>query len=449
MDTKARTSSGSLLRSLVRFCLPLILSGVLQQLYNWADAFIVGNAEGDLALAAVGATSAVVNLYVNLITGFTLGLSVLFAHKHGEGDDGAFPKLLYSFVILLGGVFLLLSLLGSLLTAPLLRVMHTTADTFDAAHGYLKIIFIGFPFLAVYNVYSAALRGLGDSKTPFFAVLFSSVLNVGLDILFVYGLHAGVVGAAAATVISQIGMTVFTVIYGVKRYKPLRPAGNPFEGGLISEGLRLGLPTMLQSSVSSAGSLVLQRFMNGFGTATVTAITTAYRIDSVIMVPIVNLGSGISTLTAEKRGAGKNAEAYRLFKIGACTSAAVSVVLTFTVILTGGTLLSAFGAGEEAVLIGKRFFLRISCFYSVYGLATAIRSYLEGLGDVIYSSIAVAVSLVFRIITSYALAIYLSDAVIAYAEAFSWILLLLLYAFRLKAKRAAPPLFGRHASAGG
>ena len=171
--------------ALLKFSLPLIFSGILQQLYNWADAFIVGNVEGELALAAIGATTTVVNFYVTAITGFTLGVSIFIAQQYGSGERAFISTILSTFSIFLGCIFLVLSGLGIFFTHPLLLLLHTTADTIILAKEYLQIIFLGIPFLAVYNVYSAALRGIGDSKAPFYSVLLSSIVNVILDIVFV------------------------------------------------------------------------------------------------------------------------------------------------------------------------------------------------------------------------------------------------------------------------
>ena len=435
MDTvvQSRDSLGRLAYILVKFSLPLIFSGILQQLYNWADAFIVGNVLGERALAAVGSTTSSVNLYVLAINGFTLGLSILFAQKFGSGETENLKKILSTFLWALGGVFLVLAGAGMCLTRPLLQLLHTTPESIDWAEDYLHIILAGVPFLAVYNIYSAALRGIGNSRAPFYAVLISSVVNVVLDVLFVAGLGMGVAGAAVATVISQVAMTVFLVCYGVQKYPVLRfrPGRGSFDRAMLWRGLHFGIPPMLQSSVSSVGSLILQNFMNGFGTQTVAAVTTAYRVDSIVMVPILNLGSGISTLVAQSRGAGNEARARRLFRVGAAVMAGVSLLLTVLVIPTGGELIALFGAGEEAIAIGDNFFRRIASFYVVFGLATTVRSYLEGMGDVVYSSLAGMTSLACRIFLSYALVGVFANMVIAYAEAFSWVLLLLLYLVRM------------------
>ncbi|MCH1983211.1 MATE family efflux transporter [Ruminococcus sp. OA3] len=434
--TEIQNTQKSIASVLIKFSIPLILSGVLQQLYNWADAFIVGNVEGELALAAIGATGTVINFYLMAITGFTLGLSILFARKAGSGDTGFISKILSTYSILLGIVFVLLAAAGIWLTPPILHLMHTTQNTVHLAEDYLQIIFAGIPFLAVYNVYSAALRGIGDSRAPFLAVLVSSVINVLLDILFVAVLHLGVGGAAGATVISQAAMTTFLIVYAVITHSKLRfRFKQAIHRKALLQGLRLGFPPMIQSSVSAFGSLLLQNFMNGFGTQTVAAITTAYRVDTIILLPIINLGSGISTIVAQSHGAGKIKETQRIFASGTAIMTAVSLFLTLLVIPTGGRLISMFGVGKDAAEIGQDFFQRIACFYLIYGLATALRGYLEGIGHLLYSSIAGIASLVFRIFASYTMAALFHNMVIAYAEGFSWGILLLLYLIRLMQKR--------------
>ena len=433
MTAKGENSFRDIAGVLIRFSLPLILSGILQQLYNWADAFIVGNVEGEAALAAVGATTIVVYFYVMVITGFTLGLAVLFAQKYGGGQLSAIPKILSTFSLVVGVFFTLVAGLGIWLVSPLLNLLNTTADTILLAEEYLRLVLLGVPFLAVYNVYSAALRGIGDSKAPFYSVLLSSVVNVLLDILLVAVLRWGVAGAAVATAVSQAAMTAFLVVYSIRKYDILRfgRGGRLIDYEMLAEGCRLGFPPMIQSGVSSAGSLILQNFMNGFGTQTVAAITTAYRVDSIVMVPIINLGSGISTLVAQSFGGGDMRRARKILGVGSVVMIVVSLLLTVLVIPTGGKLIAFFGAGEAAAAIGDSFFRRIAVFYVVFGLATAARSYLEGIGDVLYSGVAGISSLVFRIIFSYAVVGVFANMVIAFAEGFSWVWLLLMFLIRM------------------
>ena len=216
MNEKKQDDFKMIVHTLVNFSLPLIGSGILQQLYNWADAFIVGNVEGELALGAIGATTTIINFYIMAIIGFTLGLSILVGQKFGKGEMEYINKILAIFSVLLGLLSVIIVLFSVKHTLFILQALHTTEDIIVSAQIYLQIILLGIPFLAIYNVYSAVLRGIGDIRAPFLAVLISSVINVVLDIVFVVILRWGVEGAAAATVFSQIGMTLFLVLYTIK-----------------------------------------------------------------------------------------------------------------------------------------------------------------------------------------------------------------------------------------
>lgn len=432
---KEKIDNKSISHSLIKFSLPLILSGIMQQLYSWIDAIIVGNSEGNLALGAVGSTTTISNFFISVITGFTLGLSILFAHKFGSGKISVIPQILSSFTILTGFIFSIISAGGFIFTPVLLKLMDTTPEVISLSEDYLRIIFAGIPFLAVFNIYSAALRGIGDSRTPFFAVLISSVCNIILDLIFIVLLGFGVKGAAAATVISQTVMTIFIVIYGRKKHRILSIKRKTFSKTAISRGISYGTPPMIQSSLTAFGNLILQNFMNSFGTETVIAITTAYRIDSIILLPIINLGSGISTIVAQSYGAGENKKAKKTLSVGIILMTAIALTLTVLIVFFGKYLIALFGADGSAVDIGQRFFIRIASFYIIYGLATAAKGYIEGKGYMLYSGIAGMTALVVRIIASYVMAGTFGNMVIAYAEAFSWGVLLILYFAKIIRKR--------------
>ncbi|MGI6199653.1 MAG: MATE family efflux transporter [Christensenellales bacterium] len=433
----SQNSWGRTALALAKFSLPLILSGVLQQVYSWVDAFIVGNVEGELALAAIGATGTLLGFVLTAVTGFTVGLSILFAQTYGRGEHELIPKILATFSALMGVLCAALAAGGAALCEPLLRLLDTPPDILAMAADYLRVSFIGLPFLAVYNLYAAALRGIGDSRAPFLAILVSSAVNIVLDLAFVAGLGWGVTGAAAATVLSQGAMTVFLVAYGAAKH-PLvrfRPGRGSIDRSALIQGCRLGLPPMIQSSVGAFGGLLLQNFMNSFGAHTVAAISTAYRVDSVILLPVNNLAAGISTLVGQAHGAGDGRRARRVLSAGAALMAGVSLLLTGLIIPTGGQLIALFGVGPEAVAIGRLFFRSIAGFYLVYGLAAALRGYLEGRGDVMFSSAAGIASLACRIGCSYALRPLWGNMTIAYAEAISWGLLLTLFAARAALRR--------------
>ena len=423
-------------KALLLFTIPLILSGLFQRLFNWVDAFIVGNVEGELALAGIGATTAIYNLFVTVITGFTAGLSVLAAQQYGMGERKSLTALLSSYTVLLGAIFAAVSLAGILFTDPILTLLDTPRAIFASAESYLKILLIGIPFLAVYNTYSAILRGVGNSRAPLWAILISSAANVLLDLVFVAGLRYGAAGAAVATVLSQIAMTAYVVIYTVRKYPALRfsLSKNCLCAAALRQGAVFGLPGAIQSGASSAGSVFLQQFMNGFGEQTVAAITTAYRVDTVIFLPIINFGSGIATIVAQNIGAGEEKRAKSVFKIGLLMMLAISFGLTLLVLLLGEHLIALFGLTADTIAIGKAFFYAIAGFYFLYGLSMAIRGYLEGLGDMLFSGVAGILSLVVRIFCSYAFRPVFDNMVVAYAEAFSWIFLLIVLFLRCRQK---------------
>ena len=419
---------------LVSFTLPLILSGLFQQLFSWVDAFIVGNVNGEAALAAIGATNSIYSLFVSLITGFTSGLSVLCAQMHGRGEKERIRETLSSNVIVLTLVFLFISFAGLVFTGDLLSVMDTPENILFQSESYLSIMMTGIPFLVVYNVYSAVLRGEGNSRAPFTAVLVSSLSNVVLDLLFVAGFGMSCAGAAAATVIAQAAMTVYLVIYTVVRYPHLhfRLFCRPVGVHTLKKSAVFGFPPSVQSGITSAGNVVLQSFMNGFGEKTVAAITTAYRVDTVILLPIINLGSGISTLVAQREGSGDRQGALKVLRAGLVLMASVSLALTLLVFTFGSSLIAMFGLSGDTVLIGRSFFRGLSTFYMVFGLSMALRGFIEGRGDMLASGLLGISSLTVRIIMSYVMKPFFGNMTIAYAEAVAWIYQLIVYFIRFR-----------------
>ncbi|MBR5267639.1 MAG: MATE family efflux transporter, partial [Lachnospiraceae bacterium] len=409
-------TKGSLVRALIEFSIPLILSGILQQLYSWADAFIVGNMEGGQALAAIGSTTSIVYLFTGAIIGFTSGLSILSARYFGEGRQEIQKVLLSTFSLILGILFILPCILGAVCMDPILRILDIPSDIYQMAGTYLRIILVGVPFLAVYNVYCAVLRGCGDSKAPFYSVMVSSVANIFLDVLFVGVFRWSVAGAALATILAQIAMTLFTVCYTEKRYEDLRlgKALGKVDQEILKEGSLFSIPLMLNSVISSFGSVALQSFMNSFGSTTVAAISTAYRVDSIIMLPVTNLGAGISTITSQNLGAGQKERVKKGLYVGIAIMSIVSVFMTIFVINFGGTLVALFGISAESIEIGKAFFRSLAMFYLLFSVCVAIRGYIQGLGDVNYTTFVGISSLAVRIAASYLLRPVMGNLIIGW-----------------------------------
>lgn len=441
----------SITRELIAFSIPLVLSGLLQQLYSWVDAFIVGNIVGEGALAAIGLTGAVNQLFIFGITGFAAGINILAARHYGGGNIRIQKHILYTFSIVLTAAVLLLAVSCTGAADAILRLLSTPEDIFTDASTYLRIILCGMPFLALYNVYCAVLRGMGDSTLPLYSIVVSSAVNLVLDLLFVWVLGWGVAGAALATFIAQAAMTGYTVLRSLSKYPYLRfayieesQAGSvsgdspKFRKDILRQGLALATPITIQSIINALGCLVLQGFMNTFGSMTVAAITTAYRVDMVLLLPVVNLTTGISTLTSQNIGAGREDRAQEVLKAGSKLMAAIAVVLTAVIFLFGKYFILLFGVSRETAELGGAFFTRLAAFYIIFALANAFRGYLEGRGDVLFSGLNGIGCLLVRIILSYALVGLFYNMVIAYAEGFSWALMLALYMLRYQKIKNRP-----------
>lgn len=419
-------TEGPLGRKLILFSLPLILTGILQQLYSWADALIVGNVEGDLALAAIGSAIIVPNMISLLIIGFVSGVSIYTAQLSGEGDTLRIWSLLRSMAIFWGIGMLLSGVVLTLCAPKILKLLHTAEDVYPQAINYLRVYLCGTSFVAIYNIYAAVLRGLGNSKVALQGGLISSCINILLDLLFVVILHWSVVGAALATVISQLEAAIFIVVYTHKKYRlPLRQMPtNPQD---IRNALRLSSPLAIQSGIKSAGNLILQGFMNGFGSQIVTAVTTAYRIDTVILLPVMNLGIGISTAVAQNIGSGKTDRARAAFHIGARIMLILTLITTMAVLTGGSKMLGLFGLERETVELGAVFFRSMSLFYPVFGFSIVLKSSLDGYGSTALTSLVNVLALAIRILMSYKVGDKLGVIVFALAEATSWIAMMVIF----------------------
>ena len=432
-----KPSRSSLALEMIRFSLPLVMSGVLQQLYSWADAFIIGHAEGEMQLAAVGATTSLSSFLSNTILGLTLGLSIMAAQHIGAGRRERVRSLFTGFLPLLCAGYALIALGARFFLSPVLVLMETPAQIFDDALSYLRIILLGVPFLACYNLYAALLRALGDTKAAFYAVLISSLANVALDILFVAVLPFGVSGAAAATVLSQIGMTLFIILYAARKEPELlRLSGFTLpQRGVLSEGMRFAAPPALKNSVTSLGHLALQGFMNSFGATTVLAVTTAYRVDCITLLPIINLGAAVSIMTARAKGAGDRQKIRACLKTGVGLMLVISVLLAGAMFLFGAAFVGLFSVTGDALQQGRVFFQDLSIFYPIFGVSIILQSVLEGVGDISFCSVIGVGALALRIALSYALRPIFAERTIAIAEGIVWTTTLVVFAVRMALRK--------------
>lgn len=412
---------GKITPSFVRFALPLVITGILQQLYNIVDAVIVGNYVGELELAAIGATTFITVLFTNTIIGFTGGVTILVSQSYGAGKKDAIGHILHGFALLLLVVSVVLGGAGVLLCRPLLQLINTPGSLVAPAVGYMQIVLLGVPFVVLYNQYGAVLRGMGNSRAAFQALLLTSAVNIALDLLFVRVFLWGLRGAAIATAVAQVLSALYLMLYCRVNYAELaRKQGVGMHWPLIKRGIRLGLPIALQSAVSSLGSLLLQNILNSFGALGITAVTTAYRIDSLTLLPVTSIGSAVSTFTGQNLGARNISRIQKGLRVGMTMGIAVAVVMTGFVILAGKTLLSLFGISEAAITMGNSFFVMLAVFYPVYAAGCVLSGYLQGHGDTRFTAVAIIGCLAIRVVASYTLAGIVGFPIIAFAEAAGW-----------------------------
>lgn len=300
-------TSGASFPLILNFTLPLLLGNLLQQTYSLMDAAIVGKYLGINALASVGASTSVVFLILGFCTGCCSGFSIPVAQKFGARDYVTMRRFISVSLKISGVMSVVLAIITSLLCAFILRTMQTPENIFDGAYIYLLITFIGIPSIFFYNLLSGIIRALGDSKTPFWFLLLSSVLNIILDLFCIIVLGWGVAGAAIATVFSQGVSSVLCYIYMNRKYEILKttPSERRFRSDIARQLLCIGVPMGLQFSITAIGSIMLQSANNALGTACVAAFTAAMRIKMFFMCALDSLGIAMATYSGQNYGAGK------------------------------------------------------------------------------------------------------------------------------------------------
>lgn len=306
-------TEGNILRLIIMFALPILVGQIFQNLYNSVDAIVVGNYVGTTALAAVSSSSDIAQLLVGFFTGLSTGCGVLFARYFGAKNyeklhDSIHTALAFALALGFG-----MALLGIIFTPFLLKIVDCPADVYDEAALYLRIYLAGILFTSIYNVGAGILRAVGDSKSPFYFLVFSSCVNIVLDLLFVAWMGMGVAGVAIATIISQFG-SVSMVFYRLVRtndvYK-VNLKALKVDKSLLLEVIDLGLPAAIQSSLISISNLFVQRYINGFGSSAMAGIGAAKKIDKFVGLTSQSIGLSVTTFVSQNYGAGKLDRAFK------------------------------------------------------------------------------------------------------------------------------------------
>ncbi len=416
-------------KSLFFFALPMILGNLFQQFYNMADSVIVGQCVGEDALAAVGASYSLTTVFIMIAIGGGIGASVITSQYLGAKEYDRMKTSVYTALLTFAAVSVLLGIFGFLMCGRILTALRTPQNILPDAVLYLRIYFVGLPFLFMYNILSSVFNALGNSKTPLYLLIFSSVLNVGLDFLMVLAFHMGVAGVAVATVTAQ-GLSA--VISFLLLMKALRSYGERKEKGEVSYYstemlggmVKIAIPSMLQQSIVSIGMLLVQSVVNGFGSSVLAGYTSGIRIESICIVPMIATGNAVSTFTAQNLGAGSAERVKKGYR------SAYGIVLGFGIVIFAvlsvfhRQIIAAFieeGSGAASFAIGDSYLEFMRFFFVFIGLKAITDGVLRGAGDVGVFTLSNLINLGIRVFVSFRFASIWGVEAVWYAVPMGWI----------------------------
>jgi len=373
-------TEGSIMKKMILFSSPIFLTNMLQTSYQVIDSLWVGNLLGASALGAIAISGTVIFTILAFIIGInTAALTILSQHK-GAKDEEGLKKSLNGFVVILGSMTVLLGILGFFISESILEWMGTPDDMLPLATLYLRINFIGILFLFGYNFIATVLRALGDSKTPIRFVLLAVILNAILDPIFISVLDFGIAGAAYATVVSQGTAFLYGLIYTI--YKAGVPFSVPFlpHKDQMKKIFKLGLPSGLSMMVISGGVLAIMTVVTGFGEEVVAGFGAAQRLDSLIMLPALTLGSAINSMAGQNIGAGKWDRVGDISRNGLILIAVVSLSLSTIVFFSAEYAILMFVQEPDTVAFGTMYVRTVAFFYPFLGINFVLNGVIRASG---------------------------------------------------------------------
>lgn len=426
MKNKQKLLNGAPGRALFFFALPMILGNLFQQFYNMADSVIVGRFVGEEALAAVGASYSFTNVFIMIAIGGGIGSSVLTSQYLGAGKYREMKTSVYTSLITFALLSALLAGFGFRYNPQIMSALKTPENIYDDALFYLQIYFTGLPFMFMYNVLSADFNSLGKSEIPLALLIFSSVLNIILDLVMVTKLQLGVAGVAIATVIAQgISATISFVIlmrflhsYSCDRKPSL------YDLGMLASGTRIAIPSIIQQSIVSIGMLLTQSSVNQFGSSALAGYSAGMRLESIGIVPMIATGNAVSTFTAQNLGAGQ------IDRVREGYHASYRIIIGFAVFLAlvshlfCAPIISLFvdtDASPVAFQTGASCLRFLGTFFCFIGFKSITDGVLRGAGDVNVYMIANLVNLTIRVSVAKLCSPIFGIQVIWYAVPLGWL----------------------------
>lgn len=394
-----------------RYSLPLLISVAFQQFYNMADSMIAGNfiENGENALAAIGASYPITMLFMAFAVGCNSGCSVIVSNLFGGKRYGRLRTAVFTSLISVGVLSVLLTLIGALFSADLLRLLGTPENVFGDARAYLDIYVYGVPFLLFYNVCNGVFAALGDSKTPLYFLIGSSVGNILLDFGAIVGLNMGVPGAAWATFAAQGAAAVLALFSLLRRIKKLDRGGDREEVRLFSPEMlgkiaMIAIPSILQQSFVSVGNLFIQRIINDYGSSAMAGYSTAIKLNTFVITSVAAMSNGMSAFTAQNAGAGKLDRIVKGFKTSLVMSAMIALPITALYVGFREPLIRAFmkdSGDAAAVMIGCGFLTIVAPFYFTVTAKLNCDAVLKGAGAVGCFVVTTFTDLILRVVLAY------------------------------------------------
>lgn len=400
-------TQGPVMKTMLRFAIPMILGDLLQQCYNIADTVIVGKFLGADALAAVGSAFSLMTFLTSILLGLAMGSGTVFSIRWGQKDHQGLKEGILASFVLLGIVTLILNVIVFAGIDWIIRVLQTPSDLVELMHEYLIVIFAGLIGIFLYNFFASLLRSLGNSVVPLVFLAVSACLNIVLDLLFVAVFRRGVAGAAEATVISQYVSGIGITIYTRRKFPDLLKKDRDIRLRMsrVREITSFSALTCLQQSIMNLGILAVQGLVNSFGTITMAAFAAGVKIDAFAYLPVQDFGNAFSIFTAQNFGARKTDRIKKGIRVAFLTSMAFGAVISLFVFVFARPLMTLFiNAGEtEVIMEGVRylriegaFYYLIACLFLLYGLYRA-------LGKPGMSVVLTVISLGLRVALAYAL----------------------------------------------
>lgn len=385
--------NGPLLGKILRFSIPLMFSGILQLLFNAADIIVVGQFTGSDALAAVGSTSALNNLIVNLFLGLSIGTSVVVARYYGAQDWKRVGESVHTSILVSAIAGVILIFLGIALARPMLEAMGTPADVLDQAVLYMRIIFVGMPAMMVYNFGAAILRAVGDTRRPLVFLLISGIINVCLNLFFVIVFEMGVAGVSLATVISQFisaALLVICLVRSGSRYR-LTFSGLRISKKVLAEIIRVGLPAGIQSTVFNISNVLIQSSINSFGSTVVAGNTAAANLEGFVYTSMNAIYQASLSFTSQNVGAHKVRRIVPILVRCLTCVVVIGVGLSALVLIFHQQLLSIYTTDPAVIEYGTQRLQVVCLTYFLCGMMDVTCGSIRGLG---YSVTPTVVSLV-------------------------------------------------------